>query len=539
MNIQYTNMLKKLYIENQFSKVIYEVDMLLKKFTNNEFLYNIKGLSLSRLNQYEEALSTYKQALKIKPDYVEVYNNIGNLLKTLGNINEAMSAYQLAIKLKPDYVEVYNSIGILFKDIGKIKEASSSYDIAIQINSTYPITYYNKANLLSSTGSIREAQELYHKAIELNPNYKDAYTNLGNLLTSIGKFEEAIIAYREVLRIDPNFAISYNHISELKTFTKDDLDIVNMEKVLSKSNNISDQMQLSFALSKAYDDIDMKEKSFSYLKEGNNLRKKMTNYNINDEISEFTIIKKLFNKNINFTTPNRYQKKPIFILGMPRSGTTLIEQIISSHSSVYGAGELEKMGQIVKSYLIEEQLTLSEDITNEISSSYMAYINTLKFKEPIFTDKMPHNFKYIGFILSAFPNAKIINLNRDPMAICWSMYKKLFPSISLSYSSSFEDLNIFYKQYLEIMNFYRKAFPNKIYDLNYEKLTENQEEEIKKLLEYCELEFEENCLTFYDSKRTVKTASNQQVRKKIYTGSSKAWEKYKKELEPLEKLLNS
>ena len=177
--------------------------------------------------------------------------------------------------------------------------------------------------------------------------------------------------------------------------------------------------------------------------------------------------------------------------------------------------------------------TSKDKIIELFNKEYYEYIKSLKIDENIFTDKMPHNFKYIGFILEAFPNAKIVHLQRDPMAICWSMYKLNFPAPNLGYSDDLNDLGEFYNLYKETMNFWKELYGDKIYDLNYEKLTENQEEETKKLLEYCELDFEPACLEFEKNKKAVKTASVLQVRKKIYKGSSQEWRKYEKHLKPL------
>ena len=228
---------------------------------------------------------------------------------------------------------------------------------------------------------------------------------------------------------------------------------------------------------------------------------------------------------------------------MPRSGTTLVEQIISSHPSVYGADELSTISELTNSILKD----LSGQAKNGISEKsflsmrhqYLESLSNFNINEEIITDKWPLNFQYIGFILSAFPEAKIIHLKRDARAICWSIYKHYFSGNGNGWAYNFDDLASFYGAYLDLMNFWHKLFPDKIYDISYEKLTINQKNETKNLLKYCDLDWSDSCLNFHTNKRAVKTASASQVRKKIYQGSSKEWSKYEEHIKPLIESLKS
>ena len=221
---------------------------------------------------------------------------------------------------------------------------------------------------------------------------------------------------------------------------------------------------------------------------------------------------------------------------MPRSGTTLVEQILSSHSAIYGAGELNFLDNAINLIDWQNNKIQKKDIM-EIRKNY---INELKkiSKSTYTTDKMPLNFRWIGFIAYAFPNAKIIHVKRDAMATCWSNYKTNFSKNGMAFTFNQIDVAKYYQLYEDLMKFWHKKFPKKIYELNYEKLTENQEEEEKKLFNYLNLNWEDSVLEFYKNKRIVQTASSIQVRKKMYKGSSKEWKKYKKWLEPMIKALN-
>ena len=222
---------------------------------------------------------------------------------------------------------------------------------------------------------------------------------------------------------------------------------------------------------------------------------------------------------------------------MPRSGTSLVEQIISSHNEVFGAGELEVLAEFsveeLKKYFSLKDVKFPDESFLSIRKNYLNSIDKLDTSKKIITDKMPLNFRFIGFILGAFPEAKIVHLNRDARATCWSIYKYFFKSDGHGFAHNFEDLFSYYSLYLNLMDFWREIYPNKIYDISYESLTTNQEVETRKLLKYCNLEWDENCLSFHKNKRAVKTTSALQVRQKMYQGSSEAWKKYESFIKPL------
>jgi hypothetical protein len=305
---------------------------------------------------------------------------------------------------------------------------------------------------------------------------------------------------------------------------------------------VNDKMHLGFALGKAFDDIGDAERAFRYFLKGNHLRKKELGYDIGSDKRLFSLIKSIFETG-ELKTPEEiepvtgHKKQPIFIVGMPRSGTTLAEQILASHSQVFGAGELDILNKIAISTLNDFKNNRSEKLTNDeivsIWEMYFAELNKIGGDEPNITDKMPLNFRWIGFILTNMPEAKVINLQRDPIATCWSVFKHYFSSKGTGYAYDLVDVAEHYKMYVSLMDFWRAKFPNQIFDLNYEALTENQEKETRKLLKYCDLEWEEQCLEFHKTERAVKTASSAQVRQAMYQGSSEAWRKYEAHIQPM------
>jgi len=355
----------------------------------------------------------------------------------------------------------------------------------------------------------------------------------------------AVESYEKAIELKPNFVIAHCNLSALKEYKLDDAQIELMENLFTQSvSNESDRMRLCFALSKVYEDLGKYDKSFNYLWEGNYLRKKELNYNIDNDRRMIARIREIFaagSLTQDAVADGNASIQPLFIVGMPRSGTSLVEQILASHTKVHGAGELETMNRLVTPILnlknSQDKRQLSQNEVNTIHDGYLEALAALNLPEKVITDKMPLNFRWIGFILSAFPKAKIINLNRDSRATCWSIYKHLFSVKGNGYAYDMDELAGFYKLYIDLMSFWRERYPNNIYDLCYEDLTENQEQETHRLLEYCNLEWETQCLDFHKTKRAINTASAAQIREKMYKGSSEAWRKYEEHLQPLIKAL--
>ncbi len=510
--------------------------------------YNNRGNALRDLGRIKKALNDFNMAIQLKPGYAEAYYNRGNVLKQLCRVQEALNDYNKAIQLKPDYAEVYNNRGNVFRDLGRVKKALNDFNMAIQLKPGYAEVYYNRGNTLKDLGRVQDALNDYNKAIYYKPDYVEAYNNRGISLTHFGRFQEALSDYDRAIQLRPNCVEAHRHMSAIKKYKADDTQIGIMERLLETDKIAeSDHMHLSFALAKAYEDIKDYDKSFQFIKRGNDLRKKELNYSLEKDRRIINEVMSIFDKKISITPPKSDPLMPVFIVGMLRSGTTLVEQILASHSQVYGAGELNAMNHLVDKIIsryyrqstLLDNCQLLQRAVNELHVGYLKALYDLNVSEKIITDKMPGNFMWIGFILSAFPKAKIINLKRDPRATCWSIYKNYFSSKGNGYAYDMFELAEFYNIYIDLMTFWRDCFPNKIYDLCYEDLTEKQGEETRRLLSYCGLEMEAQCLDFHKTERIVRTASATQVRKKMYTGSSNAWKNYEKHIQPIINILSN
>ena len=520
-------------------------DKLIQLKPDSAEAYSGRGNILEKLGQLDEALQSYNKAILLKPDFAEAYSNRGNILGLVGELDEALKSYDKAIKLKPDYAEAYSNYGSVLEKTGRFNEAIQSYDKAIELKPDLVEAYSNKGNVLGQLGKLDEALESYDKAILLRPDFVEAYSNRGKMLDEIGQVEGALKSYERAIQLKPDYTDAHRSLTTLKTYNPENPHIQVMEKLLSNSVlSKRDRMHLYFGLAKVYDDLGECEDSFGYLEKANSLRHQELNYNIDSDKRLFVRIKEVLNSNSLATiaaSDSDTNIQPLFIIGMPRSGTSLVEQILASHSKVHGAGELETMATLAFPIIFgkptedfnQGNVTLSSEKIESLRTDYLKTLTSLNVRKSIFTDKMPSNFRFVGLILSAFPKSKIIHIKRDPVATCWSNYKHFFSVKGNGYAYDMVNLAEFYNLYSDLMAFWREQFPKRIYELDYEILTENQEEQSRKLLEFCKLEWEKQCLYFYKTKRAVRTASSAQVRQKMYKGSSEAWKKYESYLEPL------
>ena len=531
-----------LYKSGKIQDAIFTVNELTNKFPKEPLLFNISGACFLAANLAQDAVKSFEKAIELKTDYAAAHYNLGVAFRSLSQYDNAMKCFKEAISINPAYPDAHNNLGLILLQNGELIEATEHFEWAVAYKPNFSEAHNNLGATLQERRKFDESINSYEKAVEINPNYAQAHHNLGISFQMLGDNKKSIYHYDKAIAIQPNYAQAHHNISALKTFKSSDSQIKIMQTLLSDIKTTeSDKIFLCFALAKAYDDIGNFKGLYETLEEGNSLRKKQLNYSIDNSVRLHSVIKKIFSSpkpiSKKMISNNLGSKRPIFIVGMPRSGTTLVEQIIASHKEVYGAEELSTLSNLIAKILNNPSSYSSKGLQDETLASlrndYLGEIDKLNVNEKIITDKLPLNFQYIGFILSSMPDAKIVHINRDPMAICWSNFKHNFTGNGNGWAYNMKDLTDFYGLYIELMNFWHQSFPNKIYDISYENLTKNQEKETKKLLKYCDLGWDKNCLNFHNTKRAVKTASATQVRKKIYQGSSEVWKKHEKFLKPI------
>ena len=537
-----------LNVSGSFYKSNNQPDVAVTKFKQalvlkpnyTEVHYNL-GVTLRELGLIEEAIKSYKNALNIKNEYPNAHFNLGNALLSIKKYDDAIKHFESAVVFNPEFAQAYYNLGLANKRIKNDFEAGLNFDKALAIKPDYVEAANDRGVIFQNSGDHENAIKYYQKALAINPNLADAYNNIGINEKQLNKDDNAIKSFESAISVDPNFADAYFNLSLFKDYTLSKNQVTKMQSILIADGvSQSDLISINFALAKVNEGLDNQDEFLRYLHEGNRLRKKELNYSIDTAHKLFSIIYENFNllpnsnnQSLKNITPT---KRPIFILGMPRSGTSLVEQIISSHKEVFGAGEINTLITPILEKMLSNEKDKNIFSDKDLLSMRKKYLNSLaqlSTSANVITDKTPANFQYIGIILSMFPDAKIIHLKRDPRAICWSIYQSNWYENGYRFSYNMDDLVTFYGLYSKLMDFWHKKFPEKIYDVCYEDLTTNQEEETKKLLEYCELDWDENCLNFHKNKRPVKTASSFQVRQKMYQGSSEAWKKYESHIKPL------
>ncbi len=416
---------------------------------------------------------------------------------------------------------------------------------ALDINPKYINTLNNMGNLKKNLDLDNEALDFYLKSLEVNPKILETHYNIASLYQSMGNFEKAKNHYNECLRLEPKFTKADRNIAMMTNYSVNNDHLNDMKnRIETLKLNDQEKIELHFALGKALDDLDDNENAFFNFEKANSKKKKLTNYDIKNDINLFYNIKKKFSDNqLNQIEPNK--RKLIFIVGMPRSGTSLAEQIVWSHKNIYGGGELNFISdKFIHKFMDGGELTeenLPKNFYNEISEFqkfYLSKIASIDNSSKIFIDKAPLNFRWIGLILTIFPNSKIIHCKRNILDNCWSIYKNNFDG-NLDFSYNQKDLGNFYNIYQDLMSFWNKKFENKIYNLIYENLINNQELEIKSLIKFCGVEWDSNCLKFYENKKTIKTVSFVQARKPIFKSSINASNKYKNYLKELTSIVKN
>ena len=504
----------------KFSQAKKTLEKLLDQVPNNSYLQNYKsyilnlrGLTSQYLDDHEEAVNFFSLAIKDDGKNMAAMNNLANSYKRLLNYLEAEKIYKKILSVDHNYVHALNNYANLKVEINDYKNAIPLLEKAILISNQRNIKPIDimlaLASVYQSINNIEKVKEILNDILLIKPNFAQAH----KLLSEITKYS-------------PDNPQSLTHIDQMKKFIKEP-DI-----------NDNDKTVFSFALGKSLEGLKKYEEAFNYLESANLLKNNSIDSNLEQEINVFKDLIKNF-ENIEFESIQaNTSKKIIFICGMPRSGTTLVEQILSSHSHVFGAGELLYLENTINKNFIEESMINKQKIINmknfspkKIYQDYLKFFEIYSLDEDIITDKTPQNFKWIGFIKIFFPNAKIILCQRNPEDTCLSLYKNDFPSLMMNWAFDQDEIAEYYNQYNKLINFWKFKIPRDIYELDYEKLIQDNRNEIEKLLEFCDLDSDEKCFNFSKFNKTpIKTVSVSQANKPIYKDSINSSNAYRESL---------
>ncbi len=480
--------------------------------TNSAEAYNTLGYILQALGRPEEAVLAYRKAIAINSDYAVAYNNLGNSLLQCKRYEEAVEHYRQATATKADFAEAYKNLGAAMLALERYDEAISYSDTALAIQPGLAGAHFHKGVALETIGRLGEARASYERAVELTPRS--------------GRFHQSLAENTRYRADDP-------HLAEMEALGREMTSLPEEER-----------MCLHFALGKALMDIGQHERAFRRLLDGNALKRNMVVYDEHAALTSLDRIRSVFTFEYmrSKAGSGNPSQVPVFILGMPRSGTSLVEQILASHPKIFGAGErgdFEKGamnsctphgGGLTNPDWIRE---FSDPELRHLGAAYVESITRTAPDAERVTDKLPGNFRFIGLIHLALPNARIIHVRRHPLDTCISCFSKLF-SGELPYTYKLEELGRYYCAYERLMAHWRAVLPvGVLLEVDYEAVVADLEGQAKRLLAYCGLDWDENCLAFHLAQRPVRTASAVQVRQPVYQNSVGRWRYYRELLTPL------
>lgn len=499
------------------------------------------GWLVKQTGRTEEAIGLLRRSLIQTPRDPICQNNLGNMLREQGRVDEAMRAYQAALALKPDYGTALFNVGTILQRQGQHEDAEAYLQRAAKIIPDDPELWSALGFSLSAQDRMEEAEQAFKTAVQLNPAYVEAHSQLGSLYMVRGESEAARACFQRVTELEPEHAATQMFLSRLRRFGTQDMDeISRIESMLARAAEDEEaQVSLHFALGKMYDDCGLYDKAFAHYDAANRLHWRTIEFDaqaLTEQVSRSlsTFTPELFSRQ---SAARSQSSLPVFIVGMPRSGTSLVEQIIASHPGAFGGGELrytDRMANKLPAQLGRPYPQCVEAIDESLSASLAAgYIEHLRSACPEairVTDKALSHVFHLGLLALLFPESRIIHCSRDPMDIAVSLYFQKFVPGTLEFSYDLRAIGVYYRLYHRLMHFWREVLPMQVHEVSYEALVADQETVTRSLIDHCGLPWDDRCLAYFEASRTVRTASHWQVRQPIYKDSVKRSQRYAEQL---------
>jgi tetratricopeptide (TPR) repeat protein len=525
-----------------------EADDIVKVFFENNEDYGLlyKGVRHLHASRYRKAEDAFKKLLIEDENNIDALRFMGILAFKSGNHDIAEAMLTKALRLDPTYSLVWANLAQVYSVTGQLDKAKKSFKNILNMEPRNGLIWAEYGTVLTKLANYEESKDAYLKALNFKSDSPRVHLSLGHVYKTMGEIENSIDSYKNTIIQNKLSGEAYWSLANLKTYSFSENEIKVMEETLKADMSDIERSQMHFALGKAYEVKKDFDNSFNNYFKGNEVKKGLTKYSSDDTTDNTKRILDFFNlENIrDFSKSLTVNQDPIFVLGMPRSGSTLVDQIISSHSQVDGTQELPNIIKIASELNSNNQNTYPEILKEldelkltEMGNNYLSETTWARKKAPFFIDKMPNNFIHIGLIKTILPNAKIIDTRRDPMDTCFSCYKQFFARGQL-FTYSLEDLGNYYTDYIKAMNHWHNVYGEDIYTVHYDNVINKTEETIRELIDYCNLPFEKECLEFYKSSRPVKTPSAEQVRQPIYKSGLNYWKNYEKHLVPLKKIID-
>ena len=494
---------------------------------------------------FREAEKLYNRVLKLHPGHTAALNNLGALYLDRGQPAKAVTVLAIVLKTRSDYPTARNNMGLALRALGRLEEAIHHYRQALSVQPDSVGVLGNLGSALQAAGNYEEAEESYNRALRLAPDYPSVLANFAELMEWQGRYDEGVRLLEEAgvadPATDPAMLLAYARLQ--RRLDKPGMVIKRLEDVLEQSNlPASRRQQVHFTLGDLYDDLADYQLAFSHYEHGNRIKgwsfdaKAYSNY--------VESIMTAFDRAAMRSLPRSESasEQPVFIVGMPRSGTSLIEQILSQHPEVYASGERSDIGVFASKLTAHPEISqaypaginqIADEILSEFSIKYLWQVFDEAQSATRITDKMPLNFQHLGFIELIFPRARVVHCTRDPLDIAVSCYFQDFVDPALAFSSSLDGIAAYYHEYARLMDHWCKNSGLKLHELNYERLVESPESSIADLLKFLDLSQENSCLAFYESGRVTRTASHAQVRRPVYRSAVGRHKNYAQFLGPL------
>ena len=541
------------------------------------------GIALREQKKFAQSVASFETAIKFDPNSARNFNALGCVLLMQGHISSAEEKLRQAINIDPRFADAHNNLGNIFRTTHRNDEAIASYRTAVEIQPDHVNYMLNLSTLLSDRGKIEEAIEWDQRILALRPEFAEAHHHLGNLFLGVDRLEEAIECFRRARSIKPDFVEAYG--AEAKTLQKlgryeqscefirtalesgrqsatliaalaavsghlgrrEETARLAEEMLRQGGLAAKDKQELHFVAGKLYDEMESYQQAFEHYRQANALYRGRFSRETHSRVIDGSIAFFQPERIQKLPTAERVSDRPVFIVGMPRSGTSLVEQILASHPLFHGMGELNN----INNYANEMSARIgspapypdclgqaTQAIIDDLAGQYLDHLLELDRTAVRVTDKMPHNFLHLGMISILFPGARVIHTRRDPMDTCLSIYQQKFNERH-AYAHDLSDQGFYYRSYEKLMEHWHKVLDLPVLDVQYEDLVTDPDDWIPRLVEFCEVEWDDRCMQFHESPRPVNTPSSEQARQPIYSSSAGRWHRYEPHLKALKIALDS